>query len=129
MALNVLIVDDSSVTRRMIGRALEMSGLDLGGVHEAGNGLEALSILDGQWVDLALVDVNMPEMNGEELLSRIRSRPATAQLPVVVVSTEGSETRIARLRAMGASFVRKPFQPADLRSTVLQLLGMEDDDV
>lgn len=128
MSLNVLIVDDSSVTRRMIGRALAMSGLDLGGVLEAGNGVEALTILNGQWVDLAVVDVNMPEMNGEELIGHIRSQPAIAQLPIVVVSTEGSETRIARLRAMGADFVRKPFQPAELRSAVLRLLGEEDDE-
>ena len=79
MSLNVLIVDDSSVTRRMIGRALAMSGLDLGGVLEAGNGVEALTILNGQWVDLAVVDVNMPEMNGEELIGHIRSQPAIAQ--------------------------------------------------
>jgi two-component system, chemotaxis family, chemotaxis protein CheY len=69
MALNILIVDDSSVTRRMISRALEMCGLEVSGLHEAGNGVEALSILRNQWVDLALVDVNMPEMNGEELLA------------------------------------------------------------
>ena len=70
--LNVLVVDDSAVMRAMVIKSLRLSGLPLNAVHEAGNGEEALQVLDAQWIDLALVDINMPVMNGEELLTRVR---------------------------------------------------------
>ncbi len=126
MALHVLIVDDSAVSRKMIARTLEMSGLDIAVVHEAGDGNQALEVLEHNWMDLALVDINMPNMNGEELVMRLRARPETAMLPVVVVSTEGSETRIAKMHTLGAEFVRKPFSPEGLRVAVMGLLGVED---
>jgi len=111
MALNVIIVDDSGVMRSMVRRTLEMSGIELGQVYQAANGQEALALLESNWIDLALVDINMPVMNGEELIAAIRSRPEMANLPVIVISTEGSETRIERLHQQGAAFVHKPFTP------------------
>lgn len=122
MALDVLIVDDSSVTRKVIARALKFSGLEIATIHEASDGQDAYELVEHTPVDLALVDINMPRMNGEELVSRWRAVPATASLPVVVVSTEGSETRIARLRSMGVAFLHKPFGPAELCETVTGLL-------
>jgi two-component system chemotaxis response regulator CheY len=126
MALNVLVVDDSAVMRAMVIKSLRLSGLPLNAVHEAGNGEEALQVLDEQWVDLALVDINMPVMNGEELLTRVRQNPDIADLPIIVVSTEGSETRIHAIRARGAEFVHKPFTPEKLRETVLHITGVSD---
>ncbi len=126
MAFNVLVVDDSAVMRQMVVRTLKMSGLPLGTVLEAGNGEEGLFVLQDEWVDLLLLDVNMPVMNGEEMLRRIRGNPETENLPVIVVSTEGSETRLAALHELGASIVRKPFAPETLRDTILRVTGVTD---
>lgn len=123
MELNVLVVDDSAVMRAMIIKTLGLSGLPLGEIHQAGNGAEALEVINEAVIDLALVDLNMPVMNGEELIEELRSRVDTHELPVVVVSTEGSFTRIAMLRSKGAEFVHKPFTPEALRETVLETLG------
>lgn len=126
MAFNVLVVDDSAVMRQMVVRTLKMSGLPLGTVLEAGNGEEGLFVLQDQWVDLLLLDINMPVMNGEEMLRRIRSSPETSALPVIVVSTEGSETRLAALHELGCEIVRKPFAPETLRDTIIRVTGVTD---
>lgn len=123
MALNVLVVDDSTVMRRVIMRTLAMSGLPVGNVLEAANGQEALSVLGQTSVDLALLDLNMPVVGGIEALERIRSGESTADLPVVVVSTEGSEPRIDRVRELSAGFVRKPFTPEALVDAIVVALA------
>ncbi|NWF92205.1 MAG: response regulator [Syntrophaceae bacterium] len=127
MALNVLVVDDSSVMRQIIIKTLRLSQLPLGEVHEAPNGQEALKVLDSKWIDLALVDINMPVMDGEEMINRVRQNPATADLPVVIVSTEGSEARKEALIQKGAAFVHKPFTPETLRDAILKTLGGLDE--
>ena len=127
MALNILIVDDSSVMRAIIIKTLRLSQLPLGEVHEATNGQEALKVLDGNWIDLALVDINMPVMTGEEMIDRLRQNPETADLPVIVVSTEGSETRRQVLMEKGAGFVHKPFTPETLRDAIVRTLGGLDE--
>ncbi len=127
MALNILIVDDSSVMRAIILKTLRLSQLDLGEIHQANNGEEALKVLDGNWVDLALVDINMPVMDGEEMIDRLRGNPATADLPVIIVSTEGSETRKEGLMQKGVRFVHKPFTPETLRDSILRTLGGLDE--
>lgn len=128
MALNVLVVDDSAVMRRMIVRALELSGLPLARVLEAGTGKAGLASALEEDVDLALLDINMPEMNGLTMLAELRKHPRTAELPVIMVSTEGSEQRIEAIRASGASFVRKPFTPESLIAAVVGAVGGRDDD-
>jgi two-component system chemotaxis response regulator CheY len=127
MALNILVVDDSSVMRAIIIKTLHLSQLPLGEVHEATNGQEALKILEGNWIDLAMVDINMPVMDGAEMIDRLRQNPATADLPVLVVSTEGSETRKKVLIQKGAGFVHKPFTPETLRDAILRTLGGLDE--
>jgi two-component system chemotaxis response regulator CheY len=127
MALNILVVDDSSVMRAIIIKSLRVGQLPLGEVHEATNGQEALKVLEGHWIDLALLDINMPLMDGEEVMNRLRQNPATADLPVIIVSTEGSETRKEVLRQKGAGFVHKPFTPETLREAVLKMLGGLDE--
>jgi two-component system chemotaxis response regulator CheY len=126
MALNVLVVDDSAVMRAMIIKTLRLCGLALNDIHEAGNGEEALRMLDQHWIDLVLLDINMPVMNGEEALSRLRHNPETADLPVIVVSTEGSGARIATLRQYGAEFIHKPFTPETMRATITSMTGVCD---
>jgi len=127
MAFNVLVVDDSSIMRSMIIKVLRISGLPIGEVYQAGNGAEALEVIDQNWVDVALVDINMPVMNGEELIDRLRENPETADLPVVVVSSEGSETRIEILRRKGAEFVHKPFTPETIRETIADMTGVSNE--
>ena len=123
MSLNVLVVDDSAVMRSIIIKTLRLSGLPIGEVHQAANGREGLQVLDSNWIDLALVDINMPEMNGEEMLDAVRMNPDTISLPVVVVSTEGSDTRVEMLQKKGAEFVHKPFTPEILWKTIANMTG------
>ncbi|OQY45219.1 MAG: two-component system response regulator [Desulfobacteraceae bacterium 4572_87] len=125
MSINVLIVDDSRIMRTMILKTLQMTGISLGEVFQAGNGREGLESLEQNWIDLAIVDINMPVMNGEEMIDRMRANPEMKDLPAVVVSTEGSETRIARLEAKGAVFIHKPFQAETIRDTIVDLLKLE----
>lgn len=126
MTFNVLIVDDSAIMRTMIKKTMGLSGVPIGDIHEAGNGVEALEVLENNWIDLALVDINMPVMNGEDLIRKIRDTGELRDLAVIVVSTESSETRVQRLRDLGAEFVHKPFTPEDLRETIQNVTGVED---
>ncbi len=126
MSFNILIVDDSAAMRSIILKTLRLSGLPLGETYQAGNGVEGLQMLEENWIDLALVDINMPVMDGETMINQVRENPDTLDLPIVVVSTESSELRIERLREKQVQFIHKPFAPEDLRRTVLDLTGVED---
>ncbi len=124
MALNILVVDDSSLTRKAIKRIIEMLGLDLGQIFEAESGKEALKILDETKVDLVLADLNMPKMGGIEMISRMRDNEATSDIPVVVVSTESSTTRIEDLLANGAkAYLHKPFTPEEVKEVIIRTVG------
>lgn len=118
MSLNVLIVDDSGVMRKMIRQALDRSGLTVAGIHEAANGWEALELLERERVDVALLDLHMPVMSGEEFYDAVRSSARHADLPVVFVSSESSAGRIAHLMEKGAGFVHKPWSAEDLRAQI-----------
>jgi len=124
VALNVLVVDDSAVMRAMIIKTLNLCGIPVGEVHQAGNGQEGLEVLSDNWVDLVLVDINMPVMNGEEMITKLRDNPETRDLAVIVVSTDGSQTRIDMMQRKGAGFVHKPFTPEMLRDTILSTTGV-----
>jgi two-component system, chemotaxis family, chemotaxis protein CheY len=125
MAVNILIVDDSGVMRSMIHKSLQLSGLDLGEVHQAGNGREGLDILERHWIDLVIADINMPVMTGEEMVMSMRDNPVLKTIPTIVVSTEGSQVRIARLEGRGVRFIHKPFPPELMRDTLREVLGGE----
>ena len=124
MPLNVLVVDDSNVMRSIIIRTLRLSGLPLEDVLQAQNGQEALDVLSKHWIDLALVDINMPVMNGLELIEKVRKINEISDLPIIVVSTESSTTRIEMLKDMGVGFVHKPFSAETLREAVVELTGV-----
>jgi two-component system chemotaxis response regulator CheY len=128
MALNVLIVDDSGVMRAMILKTLRMTGLPLGEIFQAGNGQEGLEALNANWIDLVIADINMPVMNGEEMIDRMKEKTETQDIPTVVVSTEGSETRIERLQDKGVRFVHKPFSPETIRDTIVEVTGVTASD-
>ena len=123
MAVNVLIVDDSGVMRSMIAKTIRLSGLDLGEIHQAANGQEGLDALNQNWIDLVIADINMPVMNGEEMIDRMLEHPEFRDIAIVVVSTEGSKTRVERLQNKGARFIHKPFTPETIRDTVKEFLG------
>ncbi len=127
MALNVLVVDDSSVMRAMIIKTLKLCNLSLGEIYQASNGQEGLILLENNWIDLALVDINMPVMTGEQMIEAIRENPDTTDLAIIVVSTESSETRIDNLLEKGVKFIHKPFTPEMLRETILETVGGLDE--
>ena len=128
MSINVLVVDDSGVMRTMILKSMRMSGLPLGEVHQAPNGQEGLSLLNQHWIDLVIADINMPIMNGEEMIDRMKENPETEDIPIVVISTEGSKARLERLTQKGAAFIHKPFTPEKIRDTIREILKLEDGD-
>ena len=125
MAFQLMIVDDSPAMRAFIVRVVSLSGLDVGSCIEASNGQEALSLLRENWIDIILTDVNMPVMNGEELVSCLKQDKMLRTIPVLVVSTDGSEHRVQRMITLGANgYVKKPFSPQLLRNSIEQLLGV-----
>lgn len=129
MALNVLIVDDSETIREMVRRTLDLSGIPVKEVFEAENGQVALEKIDQEWIDIVLCDINMPTMNGVELVERMAEEKLLSTSPVVIVSTEGSESRIDYLKSLGISgFIRKPFPPEKLRDVVFQATGVNAND-
>lgn len=128
MAFNVLIVDDSSSMRSVIKKTIEMSGFDVGQFFEAGNGREALSVLDKEWADIILTDIHMPEMDGRALLKALHEQAIVSTTPVVIVTTEGREERLDELLGLGAkACIKKPFRPEEIRNTLMDVLGMDEE--
>ena len=123
MVLNVIVVDDSALMRLVIARALRMLGLPIGRSDEAADGVAALAALRARSFELAIVDVNMPHMNGIELIEAIGRDAELARIPIVVVSTEASKARLAELRERAIRFLRKPFDPERLLDAVVGALG------
>ena len=112
MAKSLMIVDDSATMRKIIMRTVKMSGLEFERTEEAGNGVEALEILDDNTVDIILCDINMPEMSGTELVKKVRKLPDCKKTKIVMVSTESSKELIDGVIADGANgFITKPFTP------------------
>lgn len=123
MAYNILVVDDSETVRAVIRKALKLGGVDVGALYQAGNGEEGLAVMRQEWVDLVLADINMPVMGGVKMVEEMRSDESLRELPVIVISTEGSATRLAVLKEKGVSaFLRKPFTPEDIKRAVDSVL-------
>ncbi len=124
MAFNVMIVDDSSSMRAVIKKTIKMSGFDVGVYLEAGDGVEALATLERHWVDLVLADINMPNMNGLQLLEAIKKDELYAGVEVVMVTTEGSRRRVEQAQSLGAAgYIKKPFTPQDVKETLNRVMG------
>jgi len=121
----ILIVDDSSVMRKIIERSLRQAGLEQAEVVEAGNGIEALAQVREGVFDLILSDINMPAMDGIEFLRQLATIESTKSVPVVMVTTEGSESRVVEALSIGAKgYIRKPFTPDQIKERVIPLLGV-----
>jgi two-component system chemotaxis response regulator CheY len=124
--VRTLIVDDSSVMRKIVARALQQGGVSLGEVLEAGNGSEALEILRQQKVDLVLSDINMPVMDGLEFVRQLQGVENAKGVPVLMITTEGSESHVMQAISNGArGYIRKPFTPDQMKQHVLPLLQKE----
>lgn len=129
MSLNLLVVDDSKTVRAVIIKTLNLSNIDIGNIFEAQNGKEALEILKNNWIDLILTDINMPEMNGLELIDQISKDEILNTIPIVIISTEGSQTRIEELKSKGVKgYLRKPFTPESLKKLIYEILGVSDNE-
>lgn len=123
MGCNVLIVDDSAVTRSVIKKTLSICGVEIGKLWEAKNGLEALNVLDAQAVDVVFSDLNMPHMGGVELVETLARRQRLPAVPVVIVSSNRAEAGIQRLLDQGVrAYLKKPFRPEQIRDVLLQVL-------
>jgi two-component system chemotaxis response regulator CheY len=122
--VRTLIVDDSSVMRKIVERALRQAGLDPLVVHEAGSGIEGLDLLRAKRVDLIVSDINMPSMDGLEFLRQIREQNLAPGVPVVMITTESSEEHVKQAILAGAQgYIRKPFTAEQVKERVLPLLN------
>jgi two-component system chemotaxis response regulator CheY len=122
--IRTLIVDDSSVMRKIVERSLRQAGLDQLVVYEAGNGAEGLDLLRSKNVDLILSDINMPSMDGLEFLRQIRAQNLAGGVPVVMITTESSEEHVKQAILAGArGYIRKPFTAEQVKERVLPLVS------
>ncbi len=121
--IRALIVDDSSVMRKIVERALRQAGLESLVVHEAGSGTEGLEVLKAKPMDLILSDINMPSMDGLEFLRQIRAQNLAPGVPVVMITTESSEEHVKQAIQAGAQgYIRKPFTADQVKERVLPLV-------
>ena len=128
MAYRVLVVDDSAAMRAFIRRVFDLSGLEVETIFEAGDGQEAMDLLDREWVDVILTDINMPGMDGEQFIA-LRAESGVANMtPVIVVSTDATTARRERMAQLGArGYLVKPFAPEALKGEIERVLGGSND--
>lgn len=120
MALDILIVDDSAAIRKILQRVLRQAEVPIGNVYEAGDGVEALEVLKKSSVNLILSDINMPNMDGLQLLRAIKNDGPWKDVPVVMITTEGSQARVMEAVQLGAAgYVRKPFTADQIKEKIM----------
>lgn len=129
MAFNILIVDDSKAALFMFEKIIKLSGVPLKKLYTATNGQEALDVLSQSPLDLVITDINMPVMNGFELLENLKKQPKLKRLPVIFVTTEGRDEYITKAKDMGVeNFIKKPFHPEDLKNVIFETLGVSENE-
>jgi len=122
--IRALIVDDSGVMRKIVERSLRQAGLGISQVLEAGNGAEALAVVEQHQVDLILCDINMPVMDGLEFVKQLSRLEKGKGVPVVMITTEGSEGHVVQALSAGArGYLRKPFTSDQVKEHVLPVLA------
>jgi len=123
MGKNVLIVDDSSTMRKIVARSLRQAGFEFDTIHEAGDGQEALQVLEDESVDVILSDINMPNMNGVEFLKEKSATEGIKDIPVVMITTEAGSEILQEAMSLGArGSIKKPFTPDQVNETLGPLL-------
>jgi two-component system chemotaxis response regulator CheY len=121
--LDVLIVDDSAAIRKILQRVLRQTDLPLGEIQEAGDGTEAIAILQNRTFGLILSDINMPQMDGLQLLARIKELDHLRDVPVIMITTEGGQGKVMEAVQLGAKgYVRKPFTADQIKEKLAGLL-------
>jgi len=127
MSYSILIVDDSLPMRSVIKRTLKAAGYGNTDILEAANGQEAVDLLKNSWVDIIMTDYNMPVMNGLELIKIIKNDEVSKDIPVVIISTEGNESKIKEFMDCGAAgYITKPFTAEAIRDLIVNILGEVD---
>jgi two-component system, chemotaxis family, chemotaxis protein CheY len=122
--LDILIVDDSAGIRKILQRVIRQTEMSLGNIIEAADGVEALELLKTQSVGLILSDINMPNMNGLELLSHIKASETLKNVPIVMISTEGSQQKVMEAVQLGAAgYVKKPFNAEQIKEKLATLIS------
>jgi two-component system chemotaxis response regulator CheY len=125
MDTTVLIVDDSATVRKVVRRVVKQAGFAIDDFLEAEHGRRALELLADVMPSLIITDINMPEMNGIELIEAVKNDPLLCTIPCVVISTEGSREVIDKVLALGVvGFIQKPFRPEELAPVIAPYLGM-----
>jgi two-component system chemotaxis response regulator CheY len=125
MALQILIVDDSPAMRSFIRRVVRLSGIEADLYVEAGNGADALTQLENHSIDVVLTDINMPVMDGETFVRKMRESGPFQQTPVIVISTDATTNRIRTMQSLGAvGYLQKPFGPEQLRNELDRVLAV-----
>ena len=125
--VNILIVDDSAMMRAMIKRVLGITDVPVGAIYEAGNGAEALQVLEGHAVDVLFTDINMPVMNGTELLRTVAANQRWRDVRRVIISTDGSASRRGEAAHLDVRcYLEKPITPEVMRDV---LTAVADGDV
>ncbi len=126
--MEILIVDDSMTIRAMIKKALELSVSSPSQVYEADNGITALARLAEKKIDLILTDINMPRMDGLQLIEKLRSSEKFSHIPIVVITTDSSRDRIEELQQQGISgYLHKPFRPEQLKQILTKIEEPSDE--
>ena len=123
MDSDVLVVDDSAAIRKILTRVLRQTGMAIQTIHEAGDGQEALALMAQHRIDLVLSDINMPKMDGLQLLASLKASTQWQNIPVVMITTEGGETKVAEAVKLGAvGYVRKPFTADQIKEKLVGIL-------
>ena len=123
MDSDILVVDDSAAIRKILTRVLRQTGMAIQTIHEAGDGQDALAVMALHRIDLVLSDINMPKMDGLQLLASLKASPQWQQIPVVMITTEGGETKVAEAVRLGAAgYVRKPFTADQIKEKLVGIL-------
>ena len=121
--LDVLIVDDSAAIRKILQRVLRQTDLNLGEIAEAGDGTEAVEILKTRAFGLILSDINMPQMDGLQLLARIKEMEHLKNVPVIMITTEGGQGKVMEAVQLGATgYDRKPFTADQIKEKLVGVL-------
>ena len=123
MPVDVLIVDDSAAIRKILQRVLRQTDIPIGEVIEAGDGVEALKVLNDRSVNLILSDINMPNMDGLQLLTQLKASEKWKSVPIVMVTTEGGQAKVIEAVQLGAAgYVRKPFTAEQIKEKLTGLI-------
>ncbi len=123
MSLDVMIVDDSAAIRKILQRVLIQADVPIGKVIEASDGQDALEKLKGVTVGLILSDINMPNMDGLQLLAALKAQDHTKGVPVIMVTTEGSSNKVMEAVSLGAAgYVRKPFTAEQIKEKLAGII-------